>query len=65
MGTEVPWTKDKIRNSREVREQMQQRFREALRDRPEPVLELRGSLDERTAAAIDAIDRHLGLRPPA
>jgi HTH-type transcriptional repressor of NAD biosynthesis genes len=65
MGTDVPWIKDKIRNSREVREQMQQRFREVLRNRPEPVLELRGPLDERTATAIEAIDQHLGLRPPA
>ena len=65
MGTDVPWIKDKIRNSREVREQMQQRFREVLRDRPEPVLELRGTLDERTATAVEAIDHHLGLRPPA
>ena len=65
MGTDVPWVKDKIRNSREVREQMQQRFQDVLRDRPEPVIELRGTLEERTARAIDAIDRHLGLRPPA
>jgi len=63
-GTDVPWVKDKIRNSREVREQMQQRFREALRDRPEPVVELRGTLEERMPAAIDAIEHHLGLRPP-
>jgi nicotinamide riboside kinase len=61
----VPWVKDKIRNSREVREQMQQRFRDALRDRPEPIVELRGSVEERVASAIDAIERHLGLRPPA
>jgi NadR type nicotinamide-nucleotide adenylyltransferase len=64
-GTDVPWKKDKIRNSREVREQMQQRFRDVLRDRPEPVIELRGTLEERIPIAIDAIERHLGLRPPA
>ena len=39
------------------------RFSEVLRDRPEPVLELRGTLDERTATAVEAIDQHLGLRP--
>jgi HTH-type transcriptional repressor of NAD biosynthesis genes len=64
-AADIPWVQDGDRNSDEVRQWMQRRFEEELASRPEPVVELRGSLEARVAAAVDAIDRHLGLRPPA
>ena len=64
-AADIPWVQDGDRNSDEVRQRMQRRFEEELASRPEPVVELRGSLEQRLAAAVEAIDRHLGLRPPA
>lgn len=43
---------------------MQRRFEVELVSRPEPVVELRGSIEERTVTAIQAIADHLGLQPP-
>jgi NadR type nicotinamide-nucleotide adenylyltransferase len=62
-AADIPWVQDGDRNSDEVRQRMQRRFEEELRARPEPVVELRGTLEARLATAVDVIDRHLGLRP--
>jgi NadR type nicotinamide-nucleotide adenylyltransferase len=61
---DIPWTQDGGRNSDEVRQRMQRRFEQELAGRPEPVIELQGSLGERLAKATKAIETHLGLRPP-
>jgi NadR type nicotinamide-nucleotide adenylyltransferase len=63
-AAEIPWVQDGDRNSNEVRQRMQRRFEEELAARPEPVVELRGTLETRLATAVDAIETHLGLRPP-
>lgn len=62
-AADIPWEQDGDRNSDEVRQRMQRRFEEELASRPEPVVELRGSLEARLAVAVAAIDTHLGLRP--
>jgi HTH-type transcriptional repressor of NAD biosynthesis genes len=62
-AADIPWVDDGTRNSDAVRQRMQLRFEEELRSRPEPIVEVRGSLEERTRTAIEAIDRTLGLRP--
>ena len=64
-AADIPWVQDGDRNSDTVRQRMQRRFEEELAPRPEPVVELRGSLEQRLATAVDAIETHLGLRPPA
>ena len=64
-AADIPWVQDGDRNSDAVRQRMQRRFEEELRQRPEPVVELRGSLEQRLATAVDAIETYLGLRPPA
>ena len=63
-GAEIPWVQDGDRNSDAARQWMQRRFEEELAGRPEPVVEVRGPLGVRLAAAVDAIETHLGLRPP-
>lgn len=63
-AADIPWVQDGDRNSDEVRQRMQRRFEAELARRPEPVVELRGSPDQRMTTALAAIDRHLGLRPP-
>ena len=62
-AADFPWVQDGDRNSDVVRRRMQRRFEEELTSRPEPVVELRGSIEARTTTAIDAIAGHLGLRP--
>jgi HTH-type transcriptional repressor of NAD biosynthesis genes len=64
-ATDIPWEQDGDRNSDEVRRRMQHRFEAELALRPGPVVELRGPLEARLATAVEAVDRHLGLRPPA
>jgi NadR type nicotinamide-nucleotide adenylyltransferase len=61
---DFPWVDDGTRVSPEARRRMQRRFEAELVRRPEPVVELRGSLEQRLTTAMDAIDIHLGLRPP-
>ena len=63
-AADIPWVQDGDRNSDGSRQRMQRRFEEELAKRPEPVVELRGSLEERLATAVDAIDQILRLRPP-
>ncbi|HJP70181.1 MAG TPA: AAA family ATPase [Candidatus Limnocylindria bacterium] len=62
-AADFPFVQDGWRNSDEARHRMQRRFETELVRRREPVVELRGSIDERTARAIDEIDSRLGLRP--
>ena len=64
-AADIPWTQDGDRNSEEVRQRMQRRFEQELASRPEPVIELRGSLQERLATATEAIETYLGLVPRA
>jgi HTH-type transcriptional regulator, transcriptional repressor of NAD biosynthesis genes len=63
-AADIAWVQDGDRNSDAVRQRMQRRFEEELRARPEPVVELRGTVEARTTTAVAAIARHLGLRPP-
>lgn len=62
-AADIPWVQDGDRNSDEVRQRMQRRFETEIAKRPEPVIELRGSLETRLATALTAIEQHLGLRP--
>ena len=61
---DFPWVDDGTRASADARSRMQLRFKEELASRPEPVIELCGSVEARLAAAVSAIETHLGLRPP-
>jgi nicotinamide riboside kinase len=63
-AADFPWVDDGSRASPAARDRMQRRFEEELATRPELVVELRGSVAQRLATAVAAIDRHLGLRPP-
>ncbi len=62
-AADFPWVQDGYRNSDDVRQRMQHRFEAELRVRPDPVVELRGSIEERMAAASDEIERRFGLSP--
>jgi NadR type nicotinamide-nucleotide adenylyltransferase len=62
-AADFAWVQDGTRNSDAARRWMQGRFEEELASRPEPVVELKGSIDERLGTALAAIERHLGLRP--
>ena len=64
-AADFPWVDDGYRNSDEVRQRMQRRFEEELACGQEPVVELRGSVDERTTTAVVAIEHILGLRTGA
>jgi NadR type nicotinamide-nucleotide adenylyltransferase len=63
-AADIPWEDDGTRNSDAQRQAMQRRFEDVLALRPEPVIEVRGSIDDRARTAIDAIERVLQLRPP-
>ena len=63
-AADFPWVQDGYRTSDEARQRMQRRFEEELVARPEPVIELSGSVDQRLSTAVEAIDIHLGIRPP-
>jgi HTH-type transcriptional repressor of NAD biosynthesis genes len=62
-AADFPWIQDGSRNSDGARQRMQRRFEAELRRRPEPVIELRGSIEERSARAVKAIREELGLEP--
>ncbi len=64
-AADVPWVQDGTRNSDAARQWMQRRFEAELALRPEPVVELKGSIDQRLGTALEAIEHHLGLRPHA
>jgi HTH-type transcriptional regulator, transcriptional repressor of NAD biosynthesis genes len=62
-AADFPWVQDGYRNSDEARQRMQGRFAEELAERPEPVVELCGSIEDRTSTAVEAIARVLRLDP--
>jgi HTH-type transcriptional regulator, transcriptional repressor of NAD biosynthesis genes len=62
-AADFPWVQDGYRDSDEARQRMQRRFEAALAERPEPVVELRGSIERRTETAVEAIERILALAP--
>ena len=61
---DFPWVDDGARFSPQTRAHMQAQFRALLATRPEPVIELTGSIAGREAQAVEAIERVLGLVPP-
>jgi HTH-type transcriptional regulator, transcriptional repressor of NAD biosynthesis genes len=63
-GDEIELEDDGVRDVDGRRGWMQQRFREELAQRPEPWIEVRGTVDERMAAVNAEIDRR-GLLEPA
>ena len=60
---DVPWERDGIRTGDHLRPSMHQRFLDELAKRPEPWIEVRGSVEQRVALIEAEIDR-LGLRHP-
>jgi len=56
-GDEIPWVQDNTRDGERIRHAMQQRFRDTLATLGVPWVEVRGSVEERLAAALDAIER--------
>jgi nicotinamide riboside kinase len=66
--TDIPFVQDGLRDGEHLREAMTERFRERLAARPEPHVVVRGSREERLAAAVAAIDARLAegwaLRDP-
>lgn len=63
-AADFPWVDDGSRDSDAARQRMQRRFEADLSRRPEPVMELCGTVEERTRTAVRAIERVLDLRPP-
>ena len=55
-GDEIPFVQDGMRDGEHGRAWMQGRFREELAARGVPWVEVRGSRDERLAAATAAVD---------
>src|SRR5690606_28987372 len=55
-GDEIAFVQDGWRDGEHVRHAMQDRFREVLADQPVPWLEVRGSVAERVAAAVPAVE---------
>lgn len=62
---DVPFVQDGTRDGEHLRGWMTQRFREVLAAREEPWLEVRGSREERLAAAVAAVDRVTRSAPDA
>ena len=58
-GDEIPWVDDGTRDGEHIRHAMHERFREELEKQPTPWLEVRGSVDERVALCVAAIDAAL------
>src|SRR5690606_26018714 len=58
-GDEIAFVQDGWRDGEHVRHAMQDRFREVLAAQPVPWLELRGSVADRVAAAVPAIEEAL------
>ncbi|WP_243695379.1 AAA family ATPase [Agromyces protaetiae] len=58
-GDEIPFVQDGMRDGEHLRHDMQDRFREVLAAQPVPWLEVRGSVAERVAQALPAIEAAL------
>lgn len=56
-GDEIPFVQDGMRDGEHIRHAMQQRFREVLAAQPLSWMEVRGSVEERVAAARPLIER--------
>jgi HTH-type transcriptional repressor of NAD biosynthesis genes len=59
-GDEIPFVQDGMRDGEHIRHDMQQRFREVLAAQAVPWVEVRGSVEARTAAVLPLI---ADLRP--
>jgi HTH-type transcriptional repressor of NAD biosynthesis genes len=59
---DIPWEDDGLRDSPEVRQKMHEWFLEAVRDRPEPVVHLMGTLEQRLETARKAIAETIGFK---
>jgi HTH-type transcriptional repressor of NAD biosynthesis genes len=64
-GDDIPFVQDGTRDGEHLRGWMTERFRELLAAREEPWLEVRGSRQERLAAAVAAVDRVTATMPGA
>lgn len=62
-GTDIPWEDDGTRDRPEQRTWFQERFRQELTASGRPFVEVQGTVEERLAKAIAAIDRLLAARP--
>jgi len=62
-AADFPWVQDGTRDSDASRQRMQRRFEVELAGATEPVIQLRGSIDQRLETATAAIEQRLGLRP--
>ena len=58
-GDEIPFVQDGMRDGEHIRGWMQQRFRDELAAQPVPWVEVRGTVIERVAASVRAIDSQL------
>lgn len=56
---DIPFVQDGFRDGEKIREWMTQRFRGELSKRLEPWINLRGSIEERMAIAVKAVDELL------
>ncbi len=67
-GDEIPWVQDDTRDGEDIRSAMQKRFRETLAELDVPWIEVHGSVEERLAASLAAIEEHVvpaqRLAPP-
>ena len=61
---DIPWVADGVRDRGHLREEMQELFRQAIAASGAASVELRGTLEERLARAIDAIDGLLAQAAP-
>ena len=61
-GDEIPWEADDTRDGRDIRQHMQQRFREVLAGQHTPWVELRGTAAERLARAIPLVESAVAVR---
>ena len=59
MEIDLPWIADGVRDRGHMREEMQQLFRDAVRDCGVPFVAIQGQGDERFQRAVDAIDELL------
>lgn len=56
-GDEIPFVQDGLRDGEHIRHDMHRRFEERLREEGKPYLVVRGSREDRLAAAVAAVER--------
>lgn len=61
-GDEIPWIDDGARDGEHIRHAMQQRFRDVLATQPVPWAEVRGTPEQRLAAAAALVEQTLARR---